>query len=436
MFDVDFVYSYIDGSEAKLIERRNELLKTSTGSSKTKHNVNSTTAMRWRAWGELEQSILATLRFAPWVRKIFVVSPNSVPEWFDKLASRQQIHDLSSSVNANDVKPNSTLSKTKVTQLVWILEKNITGQDALFNSHVSESCLHLIPDLAEHFVYLCDEMFMGRPVDRSLFFTDDGKPVLHVRFSERSVAQQFSGGLNGLNGVNGLNGLNANQLRRVLVVANSAYRKTPTSYLYAWEGALATANACLDILEHEFKIGPSHLNTTASRKQHLVHSVRSAAGTSLIRRPTAVFSEKTKHVSQFPRPELMHCCSPLLKQGFIDLWRHTKIGPILQRTKTSVFRKTSDVHTVYLVSIYLLMTQRATYYGFKHPTASIEKNVETSLKRPTMMYIELLHLPNSIKKLAQGTTDFYCLNDAHDLPVKACQHITTLIREQLPHSRP
>jgi hypothetical protein len=33
-----------------------------------------------------------------------------------------------------------------------------------------------VPGLAEHFVYLNDDMFLGRPVTRSLFFTPNGIP--------------------------------------------------------------------------------------------------------------------------------------------------------------------------------------------------------------------------------------------------------------------
>lgn len=410
-FAVDFVYSFIDGSEEKLVERKKQLL-TSTNS---KLNVNSATPMRWRAWGELEQSICATLRFAPWVRKIFVVSPNSVPEWFQQLSN--------------------TVSASK-TQLVWISECTITGNEAMFNSHVAETCLHLIPDLSEHFVYLCDEMFMGRPVERNLFFTDDGIPILHVRFSERKQFRnpQFLGSTT----MKSVDPVVTGSVKE-LVVSNSAYRKKPSAYLYAWEGALATANACLDVLESECKLNSVttlHSHAVGHHDIAKVHShgglVRMSAGAAhqngvMVKPPTLTTKQKS---SEFPRPELMHCCTPLLKQGFVELWKHRKIQPILEKTRMSVFRKTTDVHAVYLVSIYLLMTQRATYYGFKSKMQSSTHS--NTLRRPTMLYAELVHLADSIKKLKRGY-DVYCLNDAHDLPPKACAQIVTMIKTQLPH---
>ena len=43
-----------------------------------------------------------------------------------------------------------------------------------FNSHAVESQLHHIDGLAEHFLYCNDDMFFGRPVAASMFFTPAG----------------------------------------------------------------------------------------------------------------------------------------------------------------------------------------------------------------------------------------------------------------------
>ena len=42
------------------------------------------------------------------------------------------------------------------------------------NSHAVESQLHRIPGIAEHFLYSNDDMFFGRPVSPSLFFSPGG----------------------------------------------------------------------------------------------------------------------------------------------------------------------------------------------------------------------------------------------------------------------
>jgi hypothetical protein len=43
-----------------------------------------------------------------------------------------------------------------------------------FNSHAIETCLHRIPGLAEHFLYLNDDMLLGRPVRAETFFHGNG----------------------------------------------------------------------------------------------------------------------------------------------------------------------------------------------------------------------------------------------------------------------
>jgi hypothetical protein len=49
-----------------------------------------------------------------------------------------------------------------------------TGRLPTFNSQAIESRLHRIPGLSEHFLYLNDEVFLGKPVAPELFFTAGG----------------------------------------------------------------------------------------------------------------------------------------------------------------------------------------------------------------------------------------------------------------------
>lgn len=43
-----------------------------------------------------------------------------------------------------------------------------------YNSHVIESCLHRIPDLAEHYIYFNDDVMLLRPMEPTDFFTENG----------------------------------------------------------------------------------------------------------------------------------------------------------------------------------------------------------------------------------------------------------------------
>lgn len=49
-----------------------------------------------------------------------------------------------------------------------------------FNSLALECCLHQIPDLAEHFIYANDDMFVGRKLNPSFFFNRQGNPIVRL----------------------------------------------------------------------------------------------------------------------------------------------------------------------------------------------------------------------------------------------------------------
>ena len=85
--------------------------------------------------------------------------------------------------------------------------REILPADALptFNSQAIETALHRIPGLAEHFVYVNDDVFLGRPTRPELFFSPGGafaafvgdatiglpgtadKPFLHAAANNRAL---------------------------------------------------------------------------------------------------------------------------------------------------------------------------------------------------------------------------------------------------------
>ena len=81
-----------------------------------------------------------------------------------------------------------------------------------FNSHAIETALHKVPGLAEHFVYLNDDFFLGRPLGPEAFFnpaglaavwfspnpvgldqTPDAAPYLKAAWNNRRLLQQRFG---------------------------------------------------------------------------------------------------------------------------------------------------------------------------------------------------------------------------------------------------
>ena len=144
-FDVDVVYTWVDGDDPQWQAGRQERLTGRTGAAATDA---SSGAARYRNRDELRWSMRSLHLFAPWVRKIHLVTAGQTPAWLDV------DHPRISLVDHRDIFPADALPT--------------------FNSHAIESRLHLVPDLAEHFVYVNDDVMLGRATRREHFFSPAG----------------------------------------------------------------------------------------------------------------------------------------------------------------------------------------------------------------------------------------------------------------------
>jgi hypothetical protein len=146
-FGIDAVYTWVDGEDPAWQARKAAAL----GDNDWVTQVSGQTAndSRFASRDELRYSLRALHCFAPWVRRIFLVTDDQVPSWLD----------------------------TGHPQITVVSHREIfgrTGRLPTFNSQAIESRLHRIPGLSEHFLYLNDDVFLGRPVTPDMFFTSGG----------------------------------------------------------------------------------------------------------------------------------------------------------------------------------------------------------------------------------------------------------------------
>ncbi|MGZ4449435.1 MAG: stealth conserved region 3 domain-containing protein [Nocardioides sp.] len=155
-FPVDVVYTWVDGDDPEWNAAREARLAGVTGTAQTRE---SSGQARFVSRDELRYSLRSLHLFAPWVRRIHLVTAGQVPSWLDTSDPRIRIVD----------------------------HRDILPADALptFNSHAIESALHRVPDLAEHWVYVNDDVFLGRPVRPELFF--DAAGAASVFFSAHTL---------------------------------------------------------------------------------------------------------------------------------------------------------------------------------------------------------------------------------------------------------
>jgi Stealth protein CR2, conserved region 2/Stealth protein CR3, conserved region 3/Stealth protein CR4, conserved region 4/Stealth protein CR1, conserved region 1 len=141
-FDIDMVFSWVDGNDPEFRARR--------AAQMSQHVVGDgdEADARIRQIDELKYALRSVNMFAPWVRRIFIATDSVPPGW---LAEHPKI----------------TIVRA---------EEHFSDRAALptYNSHAVESQLHYIPELAEHFLYSNDDMFFGRPLKASMFFSPGG----------------------------------------------------------------------------------------------------------------------------------------------------------------------------------------------------------------------------------------------------------------------
>lgn len=144
-FPIDVVYTWVDGSDRQWNEKR-QARAAKLG--RQLHKVaNSQT--RYINRDELCYSLRSLYYYAPWIRRIFLVTDDQVPKWYDASSSTLKI------VSHRDLFPDP-------------------GSLPTFNSHAIESVLHRIPELSEQFIYMNDDVFFSSVVHPESFFEVNG----------------------------------------------------------------------------------------------------------------------------------------------------------------------------------------------------------------------------------------------------------------------
>lgn len=142
MFDIDLVYTWVDGSDPSFLTEKAKYIG----------DYNDVYPGAWDQADGLKYSIRGVEEYAPWFRKIFIVTNGQIPRW---------------------------LSKNEKIQVVTH-EEIFRWREHLpvFSSAAIECHLHRIHGLAEHFVYANDDTFIADKVSPQDFFEDDGNIIL------------------------------------------------------------------------------------------------------------------------------------------------------------------------------------------------------------------------------------------------------------------
>jgi len=144
---IDAVYTWVDSSDPVWQSSYREFKQSvPVGES----HPTSRDLGRYTSRDELKYSLRSLEMNLPWVRNIYLVTAGQVPCWL-----------------------NTDNSKIKVISHADIFD---SPEECLptFNSHAIETQISKIDGLSEHFIYVNDDIFFGRPMSPNVFFTGSG----------------------------------------------------------------------------------------------------------------------------------------------------------------------------------------------------------------------------------------------------------------------
>lgn len=160
---IDAVILWVDGNDEKHKEKMLPYIvdKKKTGTKKFK--------TRFSQVNEIKYTVDSILKFAPYIRNIFIVTDNQVPSFL-------------------------TMETDKYAQKVRVVDHSVIFEGyenflPVFNCRPIETCIYRIPDLAEHFIYMNDDFFLINHTTPKDFFIN-GLPVLRgkwMNFDKKSL---------------------------------------------------------------------------------------------------------------------------------------------------------------------------------------------------------------------------------------------------------
>lgn len=155
---IDAVVTWVDGDDPAHAAKR------ATFQPDGFHSA-STASTRFAHRGEIRYCVWSILHFCPFIRRVFIVTDDQRPKALESLVSANPDWEG---------------------RIETVSHRSIFGKHAdllpVFSSRSIETMLYRIPGLSEHFIYLNDDIFIGRTLTAEYFFRD-GRPVLRGHVS-------------------------------------------------------------------------------------------------------------------------------------------------------------------------------------------------------------------------------------------------------------
>ncbi len=153
---IDVVVTWVDGNDP--LHQR----KMSDAVSLEKNKRLYVGGSKYKQVGEIYYCVMSIIKFAPFIRNIFIVTDGQIPEFIKK----NKIND----------------TRIKIVDHKEIF-KGLLEFTPTFNPRCIDALLHRIPGLSERFIYFNDDMFLIKKTDQDDWYTESGDPVLRGKWS-------------------------------------------------------------------------------------------------------------------------------------------------------------------------------------------------------------------------------------------------------------
>lgn len=138
MDEIDIVVPWVDGGDPDWLAEKEKYTPAANSDSGE---------VRYRDWDLFHYWFRSIEMYAPWARKIFLITWGHVPKWLNLKHPKLVV------INHKDYIPAKYLPT--------------------FNSHTIELNLHRIPGLSEQFVYFNDDVYLTKPTKPEDFFVNN-----------------------------------------------------------------------------------------------------------------------------------------------------------------------------------------------------------------------------------------------------------------------
>lgn len=127
--DIDLIYLWVNGNDPKWQAKRDACIGRPSGSQ-------AHCKGRYADNGELKYSLRSAEKYAPWIRRIFIVTDNQIPEWLNTDNPKVQIVDHTEIMPAECL-PSSTQQSLRCSSAIYQDFRSISSTPTMIRTSAS-----------------------------------------------------------------------------------------------------------------------------------------------------------------------------------------------------------------------------------------------------------------------------------------------------------